>query len=162
MIFPGKFEKGVVFRFLISLALACSALVLFLVNRTALVKPPEQRQRAVKEIVADVDREVDSVLARFHLEKEWIRKKQISIPNSSIHRTERKIMIPADVLPVQINVALNSMARRYNGRAVASENLKENSVTIHVELEGYIVQTIILRPAPEAKRPAPRGNQTKI
>ena len=63
-------------------------------------------------------------------------------------------MIPPDVLPVQLNQALNSMARRYHGRAIASENLKENSVTIHIELEGYIVETIILRPSPELRRQA--------
>ena len=115
--------------------------------------PPEARQRSVQEIVADVDREVDTVMAHFRIERKWIRKQLIPIPNAEISRTERRIMIPPDVLPVQMNQALNSMARRYHGRAIASENLKENSVTIHIELEGYIVETIILRPSPEL-RPA--------
>jgi len=39
-----------------------------------------------------------------------------------------------------MNAAFNTMAKRYNGRAVASENLKENYVTIHIETGGSIVQ----------------------
>lgn len=147
-----KFDKAIIFRFLVSLALATAALVLFLMNRSTLDKPAEKRQRDVKEIVADVDREVDTVLAHFHIEKQWIRKQQIPIPNSQIKRTERKIIIPTDILPVQMNLMLNTMAKRYNGRAIASENLKENSVTIHIELEGYIVQTIILKPSIDLQR----------
>ncbi len=147
-----KFDKAIIFRFLVSISLAGAALVLFLMNRSTLEKPVEKRQRDVKEIVADVDHEVDTVLAHFQIEKKWIRKQQIPIPNSQINRTERRILIPTDLLPVQVNLMLNTMAKRYNGRAIASENLKENSVTIHIELEGYIVQTIILKPSSDLQR----------
>ena len=156
-----KFDKGVFVRLLVSAALAAGALSLFLVHRATLVQPPEVRQRTVREIVADVDREVDTVLAHFQIEKRWIRKQQIPIPNAEISRTERRVLIPPDVLPVQMNQVLNAMARRYHGRAIASENLKENSVTIHIELEGYIVQTIILKPSPELRREAEKEPQKK-
>ena len=147
-----KLGSGVLLRVLLSVMLAGAALTLFLMHRATLDRPPEVRQHNVRDIVADVDREVDTVLVHFRIEKRWIRKEQIPIPNAEISRTERRVTIPPDVIPVQLNQALNTMARRYNGRAIASENLKENSVTIHIELEGYIVQTIILKPTPDLRR----------
>ncbi len=149
-----RFGAGVLFRVLVSAVLAGAALTLFLMHRATLERPSEARQRNVREIVADVDREVDTVLAHFQIDRRWIRKVEIPIPNAEISRTERRVAIPPDVIPVQLNQAFNTMARRYNGRAIASENLKENSVTIHIELEGYIIQTIVLKPNPDLRRDA--------
>jgi hypothetical protein len=156
-----RFGSGVFWRILVSVMLAGAALTLFLMHRATLVRPPEVRQRNVREIVADVDREVDTVLARFQIERRWIRKVEIPIPNAEISRTERRVSIPPEVMPVQVNQVLNAMARRYNGRAIASENLKENSVTIHIELEGYIIQTIVLKPTPDLRRGAAKDRQKK-
>jgi hypothetical protein len=139
---------GVALRLLASVLLAAAALTLFLLQRATLEKPPEVRQRNVREMVAAIDREVDSVLTRFRVEPRMVRKTQVPIPNAEMSRTERRVSLPPDVVPVQVNQVLNAMARRYSGRAIASENIKENTVTIHIELEGYIVQTIILKPAP--------------
>ena len=161
MSLAAKFEKGVLIRVFVSVALAGAALMLFLIERSALVQPPEVRQRNVREIALDLDREVDSVLVRFRIEKRWIRKTRIPIPNAELSRTERRVVIPPDVLPVQMNQMLNAMARRYSGRAVASENLKENSITIHIELEGYLVQTIILKPDPELRRTGEKIRQKR-
>lgn len=161
MTIDAKLGRGIFLRLLVSVVLAGAALTLFLMHRATLVQPPEVRQRNVREIVADLDREVDSVLVRFRIERRWIRKTQIPIPNAEISRTERKVSIPPDVLPVQVNQILNTMARKYSGRAIASENLKENTVTIHIELEGYIVQTVVLRPDPELRREGEKERQKR-
>jgi hypothetical protein len=153
--------RGVLVRVIVSVALAAAALTLFLLQRSGLERPPEVRQRNVQEMVASIDREVDSVLVRFRIEPRWVRKTQVPIPNAEISRTERRILTPPELVPVQVNQVLNAMARRYAGRAVASENLKENSVTIHIELEGYIVQTLILKPNPDLRREAQARRQKK-
>jgi hypothetical protein len=106
-------------------------------------------RRDLKAVVDDLDRDVDTVLAHFRIEQRWVRKRQIEIPGTSLYRIERRVQIPQNVLPMQVNLAFNTMAKRYEGRAVGSENLKESTVTIHIGLEGYILQTIVLKPTKE-------------
>ena len=157
-----KFEKGVIFRLLLSIVLACVALGLFLLSRTSLDKPLMQTKEDFAVTQASVDREIDSVLVRFGIEREWVHKRKIALANSTDSRIERRVMIPPTIPSVQMNIALNTMARRYNGRAVATENLKENSVTIHIELEKRIVQTIILVLRTNLKRGGHKNGQTKV
>ena len=64
-----KFEKGIIFRLLLSIVLACVALGLFLLSRTSLNKPLVQTKEDFAVTQANVDREVDSVLVRFGIER---------------------------------------------------------------------------------------------
>lgn len=114
-------------------------------NRTTLTLPTVPTQEQITKTLAQLDRDVDTVLAHFGIEQKWIKKQQVAVLNSNFVRTERRVMIPPDVLSVQVNLALNTMARRYNGRAIATENLKENTVTIHLKIENQIVQTVVLK-----------------
>ena len=157
MMAVGGMTRGVLVRVVLSLALASGALVLFLLQRSEVAPPQEVRVRNVREMVGAIDREVDTVLARFALSGRAVRKSVVPIPNTELGRTERRVLTPPGFIPVQLNQALNAMARRYAGRAVASENLKENMVTIHIELEGYIIETIILRPDPAQRRERERS-----
>ncbi len=152
-------DKGVVFRILLSILLVAGALALFFLNRThnRNTSPPAEVRRDISAVVTEVDEQVDTILARFNIEKSWCKKQQFAIPGTSISRTERRVMIPPDVLPVQMNLAFNIMAKHYDGRAVASENIKENLVTIHIELERYVIQTIILKPVKDLKRQEAKG-----
>lgn len=139
-------------RLSIAMILAVVALGLFLLNRPRMSDSVPISQRDLSSTIEDIDKGVDSVLAQFHIERSWTRKRKIPIRNDTEFRIERRIAIPRDVLPLSMNVALNAMARRYHGRAIASENLKENTVTIHIELLGNIIQTIILKTDLELKR----------
>jgi len=153
----GKLNKGILVRIALSIVLACAALAFFLLNRQG---PPIQpdasdmkdRLQELSGSLVSIDRDVDSVLTRFGIQKEWIIKKQIPLAVVNLTRTERRVAIPHSVLPITINAALNEMAKRHDGRAVASENLKENTVTIHIEVGGYIIQTIIVRPTLNLKQ----------
>lgn len=170
MNFFRQFEKSVVIRIFISAGLACVALLLFVVsNRTLTTSdgrdgslPAISKAEVSSAVASTIDNEVDSVLARFKIERMWIRKKNVSMPNSSVNRIERHVMIPPDVIPVQMNYALNIMAQRFNGKAIASENLKENSVTIHIEMQGYIIQTIILKPNASLRRTETINKPAKV
>jgi predicted RNA methylase len=160
MSFLQRFEKSIVIRLVISAGLACIALLLFIIsNRTLTTSDghdealPATTKAEVSSAVANtIDVEVDSVLVRFNIERTWIRKKSVPVINSAVNRIERHIMIPPDIIPVQMNHALNIMAQRFNGKAIASENLKENSVTIHIEMQGYIIQTLVLKPNASLRR----------
>jgi hypothetical protein len=153
-------QRRMMIRLAASVFLAAIALWMFFLSRPTLTSPPEPEHKVFSSSLArEVDHEVDAVLARFNIEKRWIRKTEIALPHTDIKRIERRVVIPADIAPLQINVALNTMARQFDGRAVASENLKENSVTIHIELDGYVVQSIILKTNPALKRaPASSGD----
>lgn len=140
-----NFDKGIIFRFLLSIVLAAAALGLFLMSRAKITEPAAKSEKDFSLVTLQLDRDVDTVLSHFKIQKEWTKKLQFPVPNSSLNRIERRILIPPDVLPVQMNLVLNRMAKRYNGRAVASENLKENIVTIHIEVEGTIIETIVLK-----------------
>jgi len=169
-------HRPMVVRAVISLLLGAAALGLFMLNRISLLRPDRsgsastasrQEPRAggnrpdLPPALGDLDREVDSVLIRFGIQSSWIRKKTIAIPNADFPRIERRVLLPNDIATISMNAAFNTMAKRYNGRAVASENLKENYVTIHIETGGSIVQTIILRPTANLRRAARKGSLTR-
>lgn len=139
-------------RIVLAVVLASVALGLFLLNRPRPTQPPPPSAQDLSATINDIDLGIDSVLAQFHIERSWVRKRAIAFPNRSGQRIERRVRIPKDILTISINLALNSMVQRYHGRAIASENLKENTVTIHIELLGYIVQTIIFKLDSELKR----------
>ena len=156
------FEKPIIFRILLSVVLAGAAVALFILNRSTFEKPQVQSKEDFRVTLAKVDREVDTLLVRFGVDRSWITRKQIVSPNLPLARIERRVFIPPSLASVQMNVALNLMAKRFNGRAVATENLKENSVTIHIELEQQIVQTIILIVKTDLKRTKQPQQQTKV
>jgi len=116
---------------------------------------PEERKAAI----ALVDREIDSVLAAFGIDSAGVKKRSYEIPEENFTRTERFVPLPESVAPVSVNAALNDMARRYGGRAVAAENPRMGTVTIHLELSGVVVHTVILKKSP--RNPAPGGRQPR-
>lgn len=166
-------DRPIVVRLVISLLLGIAAAGLFFLNRTSLTRtdlqevqagsPPAGSARADKHpaegagaalpaMLVEIDREVDSVLVHFGIEASWTHKKEIEVPNSHFTRIERRVLIPKNLATVVMNEAFNAMAKRFNGRAIASENLRENHVTIHIEVGGTIVQTIVLRPTANLRR----------
>ena len=157
-------DKGILIRVALAIVLACVALGVFLLNQRFFGTHPEaaevkERNEDLSAMLGSMDRAVDSVLTRFGIEKEWIRKRQIPLEKVNLMRTERRVAIPMNILPITLNLALNTAAKRYDGRAIASENLKENTVTIHIELKGYIIQTIIVKPTRELRRSERKQNQ---
>jgi hypothetical protein len=149
-------EKSILFRIiLIGLLAVAVGTMVFLSHRKQVQENVTIRDNPAVA-VARIDQEVDTLLAQFGIAPEWIKKKSVAVTGSDFQRTERKVLIPVNLLPVRINLAFNEMARRYGGRAVASENMKENTVTIHLDMGGTILQTIILKPArelPETSKP---------
>ncbi len=151
-----------IIRLLLSVTLAVIAVGLFILNREAEVKTPAELEREFILSSSAIDKEVDLVLDQFGIEKTWVRKREISDPGGRFRRVERRVAVPPDVLPAMLNRELNSLARRFRGRAVATENLKENSVTIQIILQQTVIQTVIVKVNPEIDRKEPGGQLKKI
>ena len=158
------FEKPIIFRSLLSVVLGAAELGLFWMNQTV-TNQYEAEHQDVRTTLKQIDVEVDTVLAHAGVERKWIRKQAIPLANDlpavrqgglwqagNFSRIERRVTIPPEFLPLQLNAALNSMAHRYNGRAVGTEDLKQHTVTIHIEMQRVIVQTIILKTKFDLKR----------
>jgi hypothetical protein len=174
-----RIDRPIIARLVISLLLGVTAAGLFFLNRASLTKqvphtiapapapgtaeePGEPSLSGLPVVLGEIDREVDSVLVHFGIEPSWTRKKQIAVPNARYPRIERRVLIPKDLATVTINAAFNEMAKRFNGRAIASENLRENHVTIHIEVDGTVIQSIILRPTKNLRAGARNHGQTKV
>ena len=149
LVTPKRFEKGLIFRLLSAILLGAAALGLFLLNNRESGSLHESDASGTSAVLRAIDPEIDSVLTQFGVRQEWIRKKRISSEN--VIRYERRVSIPRTVVPALLNRAMNALARRFDGRAVATENLKQNTVTIHVEIGKVIVETVVLKIDPNLK-----------
>jgi hypothetical protein len=107
--------------------------------------------KSFKDRAFKIDAEVDSILSRSQIKPDAIKKKIINTTDPEIKRIERKINMQEDFPVLELNKSLNSMAQKYGGRAIGSENPKEKSVTIHIKLDKYIIETIILRSTKDLK-----------
>jgi hypothetical protein len=146
-----QFDTSVFFRTLIILALIVGAVWIFTTTKADTPVQQTRSEQDIAHIAKDIDREVDSVLMQFKIDKKSIRKKIFKIPETELERTERRVAIPRELDPIAINREINLMAQKFNARAGGSENLKENTVTIHIKLEGYVVETIVLKTSIELK-----------
>ena len=155
-------EKGIAVRLSISISLALVAAVLFVLNNAREQKTPEALEREFELSSRTIDKEIDLVLDHFGIEKTWVRRKEINDPAGIFRRIERRVAIPASVIPALLNRELNSLAHRFRGRAVATENLKENSVTIHIILQQTVVQTLILKVNPEIQKKKSDDESKKV
>ncbi len=159
------FEKPIIFRSLLSVVLGAAAVTLFLMNETV-SKQYEAEHQDIRALQKLIDGEIESALARSGVEQKWIRKQTIPLANTNFSRIERRVAVPPEFLSLQLNAALNSMAHRYNGRAIGTEDLKQHTVSIHIELpasqspafsgtagrQRVIVETIILKTRFDLKR----------
>jgi hypothetical protein len=145
-------------RVVLSVVLAAAAIGLFLLQQKPKPTPLPEAPRTRNEhtdwhsSLPEIDREIDTILVHYGINKSLCKKKLYPIPGAKISRIERKIELPPDIIPVEMNQVLNAMVHHYDGRAIASENSREHLVTIHLEVNGYIIQTLILHPNASLKR----------
>ncbi|MBA4311727.1 MAG: hypothetical protein C0417_03760 [Chlorobiaceae bacterium] len=114
-------------------------------------KNTDDELKSFKDNAALLHTEVDSILANARIKPEAIKKKVFETKDQEIKRTERRINVSEDFSILELNRQLNLMAQKYGGRAIGSENTKEKSVAIHIKLDRYIIETIILRTTKDLK-----------
>lgn len=138
-------SKSTIVRLAISVVLASATVFLFILNREEQAKNSEELQQEFTLSAQTIDREIDGILEHFGIERDWVQKKNINGGDSHFLRIERRVLIPPSVVPALVNREMNILAHRFQGRAVATENLKENTVTIHIVLHQSVIQTVILK-----------------
>lgn len=148
-----SFQRDLALRISAAVLLGAAALALFLLDRDPSAPGPENPPGSRALVARHLDEGIDSVLAGFHIDTATVRKRDVALSEDGIARTERRVSVPPDVVPVMVNAALNDMARRFNARAVASENARYRTVTIHLEFAGVVYHTVIIRVDPRLKPP---------
>ena len=138
-------DKTIILRVIFSVLLAVAAVVLFILNREREVESPEELQKEFTLSSQAIDQEIDGILGKFGIERDWVQKKDVKGDDARFKRVERRVLIPPSVVPALVNREMNLLAHRFQGRAVATENLKENTVTIHILLHQSVIQTVILK-----------------
>jgi hypothetical protein len=139
-----KFDWGVAVRVACLLLLLTAAIGL-IVNKHLEKQQPQQTPQSIdwKNDLPKIDAGIDTVFAHFGIPENPKRKRAIPIPDAPVSRIERRIDLPAGVMPVELNQALNNLAQQFGARAIASENLHDHIVTIHIVVNNYIIQTVI-------------------
>ena len=140
-------EKALIIRIFVVIILAIAVALLFYIED---IKQPKQKEQSTTVLqqshtIAEVDSVVEKVLKKFQIDKGWIKRTEINVPGASQKRIERKVAIPPEIIPVLMNVEFKRMADKYNLQVSATENLKENMVTIHIHDSRKIIETIILK-----------------
>lgn len=140
-------EKAHIIRIFVVIILTIAIAFLFYIGEIEEPKLKEQISAFVQPVytLAEVDSAVEKVLEKFQIDKSWIKRTEINISGSDTKRIELKVMIPPEILPALINVELKRMADNYKLQVSATENLKENMVTIHIHENRKIIETIILK-----------------
>lgn len=157
-----KADTSTIVRISLSVFLAGAAAFLFTLNREESAERPEEFEPGFVLSVQQIDKEIDGILENFGVEKTWVKKKEIGGRNSQFARIERRVLIPPTIIPVLVNHEFNMLARRYQGRAIATENIRDNIVTIHILLHRTIIQTVILKINPDMKVKGTREQTKKI
>ena len=98
---------------------------------------------------ADITTDIDSLLQRQHIHREWVKSWQVKTPERRFIRLERRVFVPKGFLSLKFNLELSRMLSKYGARVVATEHARENIVTMHVILSGFIVQTVAFVENPE-------------
>lgn len=147
-------EKAHIIRIFVVIILTIAIALLFYIGE---IKEPNLKEQISAFVqpdytLAEVDSAVQKVLEKFQIDKSWIKRTEISITGSAQKRIELKVMIPPEIIPALINVELKRMAKNYKLQVSATENLKENMVTIHIHENRKIIETIILKITQEQKK----------
>jgi len=148
-------EKALIIRIFVVIILAIAVALLFYVEE---IKEPKLNENATAAIqqgysLVEVDSVVEKVLEKFQIDKGWIKRTEISVEGSSQKRIERKVAIPPDIIPALMNVEFKRATENFKLQVSATENLKENAVTIHIHDNRKIIETIILKITQAPKKP---------
>jgi len=149
-------DGPIITRISLAVVLAGGALSLFVVQRPrgdrSEISAPSSPEE-LRTLLPKLDHEIDTLMTSFGIEKTWIRKRTETGSDSSMMKIERRIVIPLDIVPVCVNAAITRIARRYSATTAATENARENTVTIRIAILGTIYQTIVLKVVTDLKRP---------
>jgi polysaccharide deacetylase 2 family uncharacterized protein YibQ len=142
-------ERGVRVRFWIAIILAVLAVAIFSIMkyqdvvRPNLMEIAEKRERSA---LGNMEQHVQESLKGFGIKKDWIKKKDIRLPDHPKFRTEWEVYAPRDVPLASLNQELSLIAEEYDAKTLATEDLKSGLVLLHIIQNELLVFTIELIP----------------
>ena len=144
-------EPRIRIRVMLAILLASCAVVLVLLN-VATEKIGQRSGRGRSTVVhtassedaalASINSVVDTLLARFQIDRRSVKSWYVQTPDKRNIRLERRVIVPPDFVSMKFNLDLNRMVSAYGARAVATERTKESTVTMHIIRAKMIVQSI--------------------
>jgi len=137
-------------RLMLAGALAVCALVLFAFERYTSTGGRTGVRAGSTEAAITAD--IDALLQRENIRREWIRSRQVKTPEKKFIRLERRVFVPRSFLSLKFNLELSRQLARYGARVVATEHTRENIVTMHVIVAGLIVQSLAFVESPDLPR----------
>ena len=142
----GEFPKGIRLRLLIACMLAAGALILFAAKKAAEKTPPRRSESVPKVHAAarEIDAVIDTLFARYKIQKMWVKAWRVQTPNKELLRLERRVFVPPEFLSLTFNFELNRLVAQYGARTVASERRDESTVTMHIIKDRVIIVSIAL------------------
>ena len=138
-------------RLLLAGALALCALILFAFERYDSLAGGRTGFRSGSTEAA-ITADIDTLLQRENIRREWIKSRQIKTAEKKFIRLERRVLVPVGFLSLRFNLELSRLLARYGARIVATEHTKESIVTMHVIVAGMIVQSLAFVESPELRQ----------
>ena len=87
---------------------------------------------------------VDSLLARYGVEKRNVTTWRVSTPDKGFSRIEQRVFVPPSFLSLQFNHDLGAVLAPLGARVIGTERAKEQIVTLHIVSENATVRSISL------------------
>ena len=125
--------------------LAVGSLVLFMANR---VTEKIEKKSALKEaqfhpLLKLINTTVDPLLNRYEIENRWVRSWNVLTRDRRFIRSERRVYVPPRFISLDFNHDLSRELARFDARVIATERTKESTVSMHIVVDGMIVESIM-------------------
>ena len=125
--------------------MAVGSIVLFMANR---VTDKIEKKAVLKEVLArpllkEVDTIIDTLLDRYQIDRKWVNSWSVWTPEKRFIREERRIYVPPSFISLDFNHDLSRALAKYDVRVVATERMKESTVSMHVLNDGMIIESIL-------------------
>ena len=140
----GTSSNALRLRVIVAVMLLASCFVLFMANRVtekiegkSLLKEAELRP-----FLLEINQSVDTLLDRYEIDRKWVASWNVMSRDRRFIRVERRVYVPPQFISLDFNHDLSRALAKYGARVVATERTKEMSVSMHIILNGMIVESI--------------------
>jgi hypothetical protein len=125
--------------------LVTGSLVLFMANRVTekIEKKSALREAQSHPLSKPIANAIDTLLHRYQIKNRWVKSWNVLTPDRRLIRSERRVYVPPRFISLDFNHDLSRELARFDARVVATERTKESTVSMHVIVEGMIVESII-------------------
>ncbi len=93
---------------------------------------------------ASVDKIIDSLFDRYHIDKASIRTRHVAIAGKTFTRIEQRCAAPPGFLGLVFNHELSARLAPIGAHVVAVEHTKDNSLTVFIVKDHAVIRSLIV------------------